>query len=171
MKKILLMFTLFTSVISVSAQGTWEKSVTEADELKGEEGGTVYVYTVKGMGSLIIWDWNDFQYRLISEHQFDINSGWSQFGGSYSGIKVLVGIYDDKGQLEEKYEMWLDKEKNRANRFVRTRNAGSMSNPVGQKKKVRKLFEALHRDNGYVRMVAPRFERTDFDIKITPYKE
>lgn len=171
MKKLLLILTLFTSVMFISAQGTWEKSVTEADELKGEEGGTVYVYTVKDMGSLIIWDWNDFQYRLISEHQFDINSGWSQFGGSYSGIKVLVGIYDDKGQLEEKYEMWLDKENNRANRFVRTRDAGSMSNPVGQKKKVRKLFEALHRDNGYVRMVAPRFERTDFDIKITPYKE
>ena len=67
--------------------------------------------------------------------------------------------------------MFLDDEKNRGNCFIRTRDLGGMSNPVGQKKKVRKIFAALRSGKGYVRFVAPRHNRSDFDIKVMPYKE
>ena len=84
---------------------------------------------------------------------------------------MLVGIYDDGGQLKEKFKMWLDRVDNKGNCIVRTRDAGSMSNPVGQKGKVKKIFNALQSYGGYVRIIAERFQRTDFDLKIPPYKE
>ena len=65
--------------------------------------------------------------------------------------------------------MWLDKEDNRANRFLRTRNAGTMANPVGQKGKVKKIFKALKTGSDLkVRIVAPRYNTTDFDITLIP---
>jgi hypothetical protein len=67
--------------------------------------------------------------------------------------------------------MWLDRSENKANRVVKTRNAGGMSNPVGQKGKVKKIFKALQSDKGYVRIVAERFQTTDFDMKIIPYSK
>ena len=86
-------------------------------------------------------------------------------------LDQLVGIYDENNKLTEKFKMWLDRSDNKANRVVKTRNAGGMSNPVGQKGKVKKIFKALQSDKGYVRIVAERFHSTDFDIKIPPYKE
>ena len=155
---------------SNGAEGKWDKVTVEADELKGIEGGTTYIYTAPKMGSFVIWDFDKFQYRLVSdEAQFDIESGWGKYTGHYSGIKVNVGIYNDDNVLIDKFEMWLDKEDNRANRFVRTRDAGGMSNPVGQKGKVRKIFNALKSGSGYVRIVAARYNTTDFDIRIKPY--
>jgi len=103
--------------------------------------------------------------------QFNIETGYSQFAGSYAGITVLVGIYDDNGQMKEKFKMWLDRMDNMGNYAVKTRNAGGMSNPVGQKGKVKKIFKALQSGGGYVRIVAERFQRTDFDLKIPPFKE
>jgi hypothetical protein len=171
MKKVLLSFVMLLAAVAASAQGTWEKTITEADELKGIEGGEAYIYTVPQMGSFVFWGFDKFQYRLVSdEAQFNTKtvSGMSVY---YTGLEAFVGIYDDNDKLIEKFKMWLDKEDNKANSFVRTRNAGGMSNPVGQKGKVKKIFKALQSGKGYVRIVCERFNRSDFDIKITPFKE
>ena len=89
--------------------------------------------------------------------------------GALSGVTVHVGIYDEHGKMTEKFDMWLDRENNRGNRFVRTRNAGTMSNPMGQKGKVKKIFKALQSGKGFVRIVGARFERGDYDLKILPF--
>lgn len=171
MKKLLTIAMLLLAGLIGNAQGTWSTTTTVADELKGQEAGEVMVYTVDGIGSFVCWGWNEYQFRLTSQdEQFNIQLVYNQFSGSYKGINVLVGIYDDNGKMVEKFNMWLDHEDNVANRFVRTRNAGTMSNPVGQKGKVKKIFKALQSGRGYVRIVAERFNTTDFDIKITPYK-
>lgn len=175
MKKVL--FTLIMVLASqfVYAQatenlGSWERTTTEADELKDQEASDVLIYSVAGMGNFIFWGFEEFQFRLVStETQFDIESGYGKFIGSYAGVSITVGIYTKDGKLVEKFKMWLDKEDNRANRFVRTRNAGSMSNPVGQKGKVKKIFKALKSGSDQkVRIVAPRYNTTDFDITLTP---
>lgn len=172
MRKLFFLMAALAVVLTAGAQGTWKVSEIEADELKGQEASKVLVYSVPEMGSLVLWDWTEYQFRLISESaQFDIDAGYNRFSGSYAGAEVLIGIYSDDGQLVEKFTMWLDKEDNKANRFLRTRNAGTMSNPVGQKGKVKKLFKALQSGTGYVRIVTQRYNTTDFDIKITPYKE
>ena len=174
MKKIATITIMLLVAITMSAQmeGKWLKKQSEADELKGTSGGTYYSYVVPGLGAFVIFDFNTYQYFLLSEkEQFNIETGYDQFIGSYAGITVLVGIYDENDKLTEKFKMWLDRSENKANRVVKTRNAGGMSNPVGQKGKVKKIFKALQSDKGYVRIVAERFHSTDFDIKIPPYKE
>lgn len=170
MKKVFILFAMLTT-LNVGAQGVWEKTTIEADELKGQVGGEVMIYTVSQMGSFVCWGWDNYQFRLTSdEAQFNINAGYNQYSGSYAGVSILVGIYDNNDKLIEKFNMWLDREDNVGNRFVRTRNAGTMSNPVGQKGKVKKIFKALQSNSGYVRIVTERFNTTDFDIKIKPYQ-
>lgn len=175
MKKVLFTFTMMLATQFAYSQaienlGLWERTKTEADELKGQEASDVLMYTVAGMGNFICWGFEEFQFRLVSsEAQFDIDAGYGRYVGSYAGVTINVGIYTKDGKLVEKFTMWLDREDNRANRFLRTRNAGSMTNPVGQKGKVKKIFNALKSGSDQkVRIVAPRYNTTDFDITLTP---
>lgn len=174
MKRIVSITIALLMAIATSAQeeGAWQRHESKADELRGSSGGTYYSYIVPGLGGFMIFGFDNYQYFLISDSgQFNIDAGYSQFAGSYAGVTVLVGIYDDDGQLKEKFKMWLDRVDNKGNCVVRTRDAGGMANPVGQKGKVKKIFKALQSDGGYVRIVAERFQRTDFDLKITPFKD
>lgn len=174
MKKIVSITIALMMAIAMSAQveGKWLKQESEADELKGLTGNTYYTYTVPGVGGFMFYGFDTYQFYLLSDGvQFNIETGYNQFSGSYAGVSVLVGIYDGDGHLTEKFSMWLDRVDNMGNYAVKTRNAGGMSNPVGQKGKVKKILKALRSDSGYVRIVAERFQRTDFDIKIPPYTE
>ena len=165
MKKLMAIALMLTAVLAAGAQGKWEKVHIEADELKGQEAGDVYVFTQPDMGSFVTWGFEKFQYRLTSDEcQFDI-----QIASGIKGEFVLVGLYDDSNKLVESFKMWLDWESNWSNRFLRTRNAGTMSNPSGQKGKVKKMFKHLQSGSGYVRIVAARFDHTDFDLKILPF--
>lgn len=155
-----------------SGKGGWEITKIDADELKGNEAYTAYKYYQPGEGSFIFWGFNEFQYRIFSDNGiFNYQSGYNRYSGSYSGESVTVGLYDGNGNLIEKFDMWLDKESDKGGSYLRTRNAGGMSNPVGQKGKVKKILKHLQGDSGYVRIVATRYNRADFDIKIPPVKE
>ena len=80
MKKILFTFIMAVAIQFAYAQatenlGTWERSKTEADELKDQEASDVLIYTVAGMGNFVFWGFDEFQFRLISsEAQFDTNT-------------------------------------------------------------------------------------------------
>lgn len=155
---------LLAAGLSAGAQEGWSKTEQKADELTGEGGGCVYMYTIARLGMFVVWDWEQPQFCLIArDSQFD-----TKVVGGYVGMEVLVGIYDDDGKLLEKFTMWLDKDRSRPNTVIRTRNAGFMSNPVGQKKKVNRIFERLRSGKGYVRIVAGRYNGDAFDIKIYP---
>lgn len=168
MKKVLLAMAMMAMVVAVNAQG-WGKVHLEGDELKGIEEADVFMYSETGLGSFYFYGFDQYQYGLVSEgKQFNVR--YNRVAGT-TGILVNVGIYNDDGKMVEKFDMWLDRVDNKANQVVKTRNAGTMNNPVGQKGKVKKIFKALQSGNGYVRIVAERFETTDFDIKIMPYKE
>ena len=160
MKKIFFIIAFLLFIIKTNAQGQWISKTVATDELLGEKGGKTCIYHDPDMGTLVVWDWNDPQFRIISkEHIFNINSGgW---------IKTLIGIYDDRGNLTEKIELWLTSESSRDYTYARTISSGMI--PPGQKKKVRKLFKALQNSSGYVRIVAQRYNDTSFDLKVIPY--
>lgn len=167
MKKVLLTIVLLLAGLTAGAQGKWTVTEQQADELTGQEAGRVYSFTSPGMGTLVVWDWNTPQFRIVGDEVFGVR--FASGSSALRGLTIMVGIYDDAGALTDKFEMWLDAERQRNDQFIRTRDAGTMSNPMGQKKKVRKIFDALQSGKGYVRIVAPRYNRTDFDMKITPY--
>ena len=173
MKKLLLTFILALScTLGVMAQteGKWHVLQVEPDELKDEPGGSRYVYEVENVGWFIVREWDKYQFMISSFHPFAAEHV-SDLVSSYDGELVLVGIYDANGKLTEKFEMWLDLVRDSGYKDLRTRDAGFMNNPVGQKKKVRKIFEALRSGAGYVRIVAPRYDHSDFDIKILAFQE
>lgn len=163
----MMLMLMLSAVLTASGQGEWKSTVIHGDELKGVKGGVVHIYTQPEMGSFVFWGFDKFLFRLTSDKcQFN-----TKISGEYIGITIHVGIYSDDGQLIEKFDMWLDKEDNYANMFVKTRNEGAMSNPIGQKGKVKKIFKALQNGNGYVRIVCERYHNTDYDLKIVPFKE
>ena len=166
-KKVMTIVLLLLVCLTACAQGSWRKSVIEADELKGQEASVAYLFNQPEMGTFVFWGFNEFQFRLISEEsQFDVT-----YSSSSTGIMVHVGLYDENDRLTDKFDMWLDRESSRANRFVRTRDAGGMMNPIGQKGKVKKIFNHLRGGKGYVRIVTERYNNTDFDLKILPFSE
>ena len=169
---------MYSSPIKATAQANssdnagWVITKQEADELKGNEAYTSYMYNQPGEGSFVFWGFEEYQFRIISENGvFNYESGYNQYSGSYSGESITVGLYDDNDKLIEKFNMWLDRDKSKGGNFLNTRNAGGMSNPVGQKGKVKKIFKHLQGNSGYVRIVAARYNHADFDIKIPPVKE
>lgn len=170
MKKLMIIAALFTASVAASAQGVWEKAFTKGDELKGTKSSEIHMCRDKDC-AFICWSWKEYQFGLMTDQQFNIESGYAQYVGTYAGINILVGLYDKDDNMIEKFEMWLDKVDNAGNRLVRTRDQGSMMNPVGQKKKVKKIFEHLQKTDGYVRIVASRFQTTDFDLKMPHYTE
>ena len=94
MKKLfLLMMLLMPLCVSAQEEGKWLKQESEADELKGSTGGSYYTYVVPGIGAFVIFGFDTYQYFLLSEKkQFNIDAGYSTYGGAYAGISVLVGI-------------------------------------------------------------------------------
>ena len=169
---------MYSSPIKAKTQATssgnagWVITKQEADELKGNEAYTSYMYNQPGEGSFVFWGFEEYQFRIISENGvFNYESGYNQYSGSYSGESVTVGLYDGNDKLIEKFNMWLDRDKSKSGTFLNTRNAGTMSNPIGQKGKVKKIFKHLQGNCGYVRIVAERYNHSDFDIKIPPIKE
>lgn len=170
------MFTTSKNGAATTAQSEskagWEITKMEADKLKGNDEYKAYKYYQPGEGSFIFWGFDEYQYRIFSDNGiFNYESGYNRFSGSYSGETVTVGLYDANGNLIEKFNMWLDKESSKGGSYLKTRNAGGMSNPVGQKGKVKKIFKHLQGDGGYVRIVATRYNHPDFDIKIPPVKD
>ena len=157
---------------STSGESGWQITKQDADELKGNEAYISYMYNKPGMGSFVFWGFEEYQFRIISDNGvFNYESGYNRYSGSYSGESVTVGLYDGNDKLIEKFNMWLDRDESKNGTFLNTRNAGTMSNPVGQKGKVKKIFKHLQGNSGYVRIVATRYNHADFDIKIPPVKE
>ena len=153
---------------AVVTKAGWKITKNKADELKGNEAYCSYEYEQPGVGSFVFWGFEEYQFRIISEDGvFNYETVSGQYSSS-TGENIIVGLYDDHDTLIEKFNMWLDRDKGKAGTFLNTRNAGTMSNPVGQKGKVKKIFKHLQGNSGYVRIVEARYNRTDFDIKIPP---
>ena len=82
MKKLLSISIMMLMVLTVSAQGEWEVTEVKGDELKGTQDATAYTYSVEGMGSLILWDFNNPMFRLVSTTaQFNTVTHYNQYSG------------------------------------------------------------------------------------------
>ena len=62
--------------------------------------------------------------------------------------------------------MWLDcPSSDGKSTFGETRNRGKLFNPIGQSKKVKKIFMHLQ-TTGYVRILADLYGNSKFDLKV-----
>jgi len=73
MKKLFTIVLMLIAGLTVCAQGTWSTGTIEADDLKDEKGGVFYRYDLEGIGSLILRDWEGWEFKIITESgQFDV---------------------------------------------------------------------------------------------------
>lgn len=162
MKKLLAVVIFLFEGLTIIAQGTWSTGMNEADELKGFLGGPYYRYDVEGMGSFILWDWEDWKFRIITDKgTFDVQSGSI---GKY--VSYSMGLYTLDGQLTDKFENWIEADNTSYNTATVNTKWWYAHSP---KKKIKKMLQALKSGEGYVRIVCKRYNEQDFDLKITKY--
>ncbi len=161
MKKLLAIALLLLAELTVSAQGTWSVSHREADPMKGQDAKDVYIYDVEGIGSLVVWDWDKAAFRLITED--GMFRTWVSSGSVY--VPVKAGFYDEHGNLGKMVTVNLLPEDNTMNKYIATAGYYMLG-----RSDIRKIIKYLKSGKGYVRFVASRYNDTDFDIKVSPYK-
>ena len=162
MKK-LLTFVLLLAWLTSSAQGTWSTGMNEADELKGFLGGPYYRYDVEGVGSFILWDWEDWKFRIITDKGL-FDSRISSSGNYY--VSISMGLYSPDGKLTDTFENSI--EVDNTSRNTATINKNWMYFP-GDRKKIKKMIRAIKSGEGVVRIVCKRNDTSDFDLRITKY--
>ena len=162
MKKLLTIALLLFEGITASAQGTWSTGMNEADELKGLLGGPYYRYDVEGMGSFILWDWEDWKFRIIT----DKGTFYVQSGSVGKYVSYSMGLYSLDGQLTDKFENWIEADNTSYDQATINTKWFYTHNP---KKKIKKMLQALKSGEGYVRIVCKRSNMQDFDLTITKY--
>lgn len=155
-------FLLLLMGLTANAQGTWSTGMNEADELKGLLGGPYYRYDVEGMGSFVLWDWDDWKFRIIT----DKGAFYVQSGSVGRYVSYSMGLYTLDGQLTDKLENWIEIDNTKNNTATINTNWWYTHSP---KKKIKKMLQALKTGEGYVRIVCKRYNMQDFDLKVTKY--
>ena len=162
MKKLLAIALLLFAGLTASAQGTWSTGMNEADELKGFLGGPYYRYDVEGMGAFVLWDWEDWKFRILT----DKGTFYVQSGSVGKYVSYTMGLYTLDGQLTDKLENWIEADNTSYNTATINTNWWYTHSP---KKKIKKMLQALKSGEGYVRIICKRNNMQDFDLKITKY--
>lgn len=148
--------------MAASAQGRWTTTDYKGDELKGTAPYTAYQYSDPKMGSYVSWGWDDPDFRLITDSGIFHQQVCYAWFGQFMGYRVLVGIYDDKGMLQEKFYLFFDSEANSMPNKIH------LSSLKSERKKAKKIVKALTKDKRLVRFVCSRYNQSDFDLYV-PY--
>lgn len=159
MKKLLFLLLMLVPLVS-NAQYKWEVDYEPADELKGTKADSVYFYLCDSVGS--------FTYRYNSHDTFVLYSTKGSFKCRYNGwslpknaiqTNATIGLYDDNGELKDKFEYALNVGNDFNIAFSR----------LQYKKYARKVISWLESGKGYVRIVAALRNGLDFDL-VVPHR-
>ncbi len=160
MKRLLTIALMSVMMLTAGAQGKWEVFNLDADELMGQTAQTVYLYEVPGVGTVVVWDWEKAEFRLISKK--GMFRAFISDGDRY--YPVVVGFYDENGKLEKKFTINLLEDINHGGKYIST--AGFY---FGGRGDIRKTVARMRSGRGYVRFVANLYNQPMFDIKVKPY--
>ena len=163
MKKLMTIALVLLVGLTACAQGKWTYSNFQADELKGQQAYTAYQYEVPGVGSYVSWGWDDPDFRLITQKGIFNESICYEWYGSFRAYRVLVGIYDAKGELQDKFYVQMYKESSGPGDKIH------LSSMKKQRKLAKKIAKALSDGDGFVRFVCARYSQSDFDLTVPHY--
>lgn len=163
MKKLLVLSLMMLSTMASTAQGVWSTGMREADELIGDTGGPHYQYEIENDGGFILWDWDDWHFKILTRKGgFDV---WynTRTGERYTNIKL--GVYKLDGKMIDKCDSVLSADHTHKYAWI---TYGVFYPPV-KKKIIKKMFKLLKSGEGYARILSARMGAPEFDLKITPY--
>lgn len=147
--------------LTVCAQGKWRVSHRQADPMKNQDARDVYIYDIVGVGSVVIWDWDKADFRLVSETR----GFYTTITNGATRVYVKAGIYDENGELKKMYTLELFPEDNTNYKWITT----GMFYYFGRGG-IRKVMKHMKSGKGYVRFLAELYNNKEFDIKVTPYQ-
>lgn len=164
MKKVLFLFLILLAAITAKAQGIWSTSTRTGDELKGDKGGPYYRYEVENEGGIVLWDWNDWEFKVFTtKGEFDV---WYYQNSGFRYIRITMGLYTLDGKLSEKIDgLELAADQTHKEAWI---NKKGLYYP-STRRKIRKMLKALKSGEGYVRIICARKGVEDIDLKIPPY--
>lgn len=151
MKKVLwLIVCLMTMVLSVNAQN-WQTETTQGDELKGTSAKTMNIYT-DDSGTFVFTNEDSYAFMVVT------NEGIFDYDIDKYAKRTIVGLYDANNVLIEKLDLPLQRT------FITSSHGkvmGCVKKNVGEK-----ILSFIKSEKGYVRIIAGRYDRTDFDFKV-----
>ena len=168
MKRLLTIALMAVLTLAAGAQevGVWSSGMNEADELTGSVAGPWYRYDVNGVGSFILWDFDGWSFKVLTEKgAFDVWRNEGTYATVYY-VSVKIGLYDNENNLIEKFDDTIEADYNSMKSAWINKN---WPYTPGKRKKLKKMLRALKDGSGHVRIVIPRKSMPDFDMKIMPY--
>ena len=168
MKKLFLSLLMLMVGLIINAQeGKWVADTIKGDELKGQASTVAHCYVQENMGMFIFWESNPARFAIVSP-KFMFNT---MVSGGETGALSFVGLYDNSGNLKEKLDIWLTLETSSGNHRLFALDYANNPLIKHHKKNIRKVLEAVLSGEGYVRILAGRYQAEDFDLKIPPLKK
>lgn len=156
---------MLLAALTISAQsGKWSAGTEQADELKGQVGSSFFKYEVEGEGSFIVYDWNDWAFKIAtSKGKFDVRH-YPSNGVAFVNVSLGLYSFDDKlidsisdvPLLADVFSCsaWINK---KGIYYPKTR------------RKLRSMIKALKAGARYVRILSARVDAPALDMKIMPY--
>ena len=149
--------------LTAGAQGKWSTGMNVADELKGQEAQPYYLYRVDGEGSFVVWDWDDFLFKVNTfKGVFDV---WYYESDAVRVAYVTLGLYSLEGKLIDR----LDNLELIADVDGRSAWVNKDGFWYSVRKKIKKMKKALKSGSGYLRLLSPRRGAPELDFNIMPY--
>ena len=186
MKKMIVLMMMGLSTIGFSE---WNVSYRNPDELKGVEGYHIFAYENISGAQFVVYDTPDMQIKVICpEYSFFDHEDWGEFcSDSYNGqyfCIAKVGFYKN-GKLVKSGRMpiFVERDKTQLGFIKESKFAGMSDKEIAKEmgfashvaKRIRdiassikkvEIYNALCTDGMSVRIIAPRYGKSDYDITI-----
>lgn len=147
MKKLIMAIVcLMTMIVSVNAQ-RWETKKIQGDELMGTKSYQSISYSdASNGGGLILSNLKDrvCLYTIRGIFDYDVNDRVGIIIGFYNSNKALVKSRKNITMLKLDYQAGF----------------------IYSDEIIKEIYQYLSSNNGYVRIVIPRYEKVDLDLKI-----
>ena len=158
MKKFYLLSLVLLSPLLVSAQ-IWSQYKIDADELKGTQARSSHFIEIPKEGAVMLYDDDDILGFVTYNGIFD----YKPYEYDFKVAMGIFGMYDETGKLVEKRKIMLSVHDDLSSatadsRITVLRNSG-----------IRQIVSWIRNNKGSVRVIIPRYAKSDFDVTIPTF--
>jgi hypothetical protein len=158
MKKIILVVLLMCMTLTSSAQ-RWVDHYEDADELKGTQASSQHFIEIPNEGVVILEDNFDILGFVTYNGVFD----YKPYEYDFNVAMGIFGTYDETGKLVGKWEIMVSVHDDPSSasadsRITVLRNSG-----------IKQIASWIRNNKGSVRIIIPRYARSDFDVTIPTF--
>lgn len=170
MKKFFIFVLFFALNINSFAQSSfWTEVAVKGDEMLETSDGTALAYSTDDISILISASAQDARYRAFT---MDLKNNIFDYDYTYNTAQIMVGYYDVAGNfLKKETKVAVISKKFRETGVLYEYDLSS----VPEKKKAsypvnNDFWDFIDNENGYIRLIIPRYHEVSLDVKIPTLK-